>query len=127
MSQAKPATIGSLIDSLHAKKVELKAAQNEVKRVEEEIDRLEVQIIERLDGEESATGSGKLAAATISETVVPQVQDWDAFYKFIHENGWYHLLQRRASSPGCRELFEQQKQIDGVVPFTKRTLNLRSL
>lgn len=127
MSQPKPQTIGSLIDALHAKKLEVKAALAEMNRLIEEADRLELQIIDRLDAEESATGSGKRAAATVNESVVPQVQDWDALYAYIHENKYYHLLQRRPSSPGCRELFEQQKQIPGVVPFTKRTLNLRSL
>lgn len=127
MSQPKPPTIGSLIDLLHGMKAAKKALEGQIKELDKQADRLELQIIERMDTEETSTGSGKAAGASINESVVPQVQDWDAFYKFIHENKWYHLLQRRPSSPGCRELFEQQKQIDGVVPFTKRTLNLRSL
>jgi hypothetical protein len=126
-SAAKGPSIGKLIDQLHAKKGEIKLKDAEKKALEEEAERLELQIMERLDAEETGTGSGKNAAATINEMVVPHVEDWERLYKFIHDNEYYHLLQRRPSTPGCRELFEQGKQIDGVVPFTKRTLNLRSI
>ncbi len=127
MATPKKFTIGALIDRLAAKNREIKAKEQERKALEEEAEKLESQIMERMDAEQTATGSGKTATATINESVVPQVVDWDKFYDYIYQNRWFHLLQRRPSTPGCRELFESGKAVPGVDPFKKRKINLRSL
>lgn len=123
---AKPPTIGSLIDKLHAKKLEIKEAEAAKKKLEEEADELKAKIIDRMAEQGMKAGTGKLAAATVNEKVVPQVTDWDKFYAFIYENRFFHLLQRRPSTPGCTELFETQ-EIPGVERFRKVDVNLRSL
>jgi hypothetical protein len=64
---------------------------------------------------------------SITESVRPSVENWDDFYRFIHRHKYYHLLDRRPSVTGCRELFETKGNIPGVVPFTKRKINLRSI
>jgi sarcosine oxidase delta subunit len=57
----------------------------------------------------------------------PSVTDWDAFYKFIHENKYFHLLERRPHTAGCRELFQMRGAIPGVVPFVKRVVRVTKL
>jgi hypothetical protein len=82
--------------------------------------------MEQMDREGTTKGGGKSATVSASESVVPQVTDWEAFYKFIHRMKWYHLLERRPSVTGCRELFETKGAIPGVMPFTKRKLTFTS-
>jgi hypothetical protein len=123
---AKKATIGSLIDALHAKKAEIKAIEADQKKLEDQAAEIKLKILERMTAEGMKAGTGKLAAAAVKETVVPQVVDWDKFYAFIHDNRFYHLLQRRPSTPGCAELFDSQ-EIPGVEKFKKIDISLRSL
>ena len=70
---------------------------------------------------------GKKAGISIGEAVVGNVEDWDALWPYIVKNKYFHLVQKRVSDPGLRELWEQGKVVPGVQPFTKRTLSVRSL
>jgi predicted metal-binding protein len=83
----------------------------------------------RLEAEGIDGARGKLASVGINESIVPTVEDWDEFYRFIHRNKGYHLLERRAAAGAYRELLEQRKgkPVPGVVPFKKRTLSLRTV
>jgi hypothetical protein len=71
--------------------------------------------------------TGVLATVSISENIRPSVEDWDAFYAYIHKYKYYHLMERRPSVSGCNELLETKGKIPGVVPFTQRKLNVRSV
>lgn len=126
MAAPKAPTIGSLIDELAALKAEKAQIEASKKAVEKRIDDKKQEILDRMDAEGTTLGAGKTASARVNETVLPQVKDWDAFYAFIRDNNYFHLLQRRPSTPGCAELFATQ-EIPGVERFTKRDINLRSL
>jgi hypothetical protein len=120
-------TIGELIDKLHAKRKEIadhRERERELKRQEEDI---EARVIDAMERQDTTQGAGKLAQARVSDRTMPQVIDWDKFYQFIHQNRFYHLLQRRPSSTGCQELFDNQGSIPGVERFSKKQINLRSL
>jgi hypothetical protein len=54
----------------------------------------------------------------------PHVEDWNKFYEFIHENKYWHLLDRRASVSGYRELLNLGREVPGVVPFVKMKLSV---
>lgn len=123
----KPATTGAIIDQLWAAREEKRRLEQEAKEVGSKIEDIETDLMERLgkEGLEKATGSK--ASVSISSVVTADVQDWDAFHAFIGKNKFWHLLQRRASDPGVRELWDANKKVPGVLPFTKKKLNLRSL
>lgn len=124
---AKPATTGAIIDQLWAAREEKRRLEQEAKEVQVKIEDIETDLMERLgkEGLEKATGSK--ASVSISSVVTADVQDWDAFYPYIAKNKFWHLLQRRPSDPGVRELWDAGKKVPGVLPFTKKKLNLRSL
>lgn len=124
---AKKQTIGGTIDALYRKKEELAEANQVVKRIKEEMDALERQLMEMLGEQDTTQGRGALAVASINEKSYPEVEDWDKFYQYIHENRFYHLLQRRPSQPACDELFTAHGEIPGVVKFTKKVVNLRGI
>lgn len=120
-------TLGSAIDALWALREKKRKLETQVKEIEAAIADSETQVMELMDKEGVEKTTGKKASVSITSSVVPQVEDWDAFYAYIHRNKYYHLLERRPSVTGCRELFETKGKLPGVLPFTKRKLNLRTV
>jgi hypothetical protein len=120
-------TIGELTDKLHQIRERKRAAEEVVKAIDEEYKAAELKLMEAADAQKTGTGKGKLASFSIGESVLPQVTDWDAFYKYIYKNKFGHLLERRPSVTGCRELFDTKGAIPGVEKFTKRKINLRGV
>lgn len=127
ITELRPATLGQRIDALHALRVKKAAAEKIVKNIEDEIKATELDLIEHMDKEATGKAAGKRASVTIQESVVPSVEDWDAFYKYISKMKYFHLLERRPSVTGCRELFDTKGKIPGVVPFTKRRLHVSAI
>lgn len=126
-ARIKPASIGALIDNMWALR-ELKRKQEAAtKETEAKIEIVTAQLLETMDSDGVVKSTGKSASASITEQVRPDVKDWDEFYKFIHKNKYWHLLERRPSVTGCRELFETKGKVPGVEPYVKRTINLRTV
>src|SRR5574343_689738 len=119
--------IGAKIDQLHRLREKKRALEEQVNAVSAEMALLENALMEQMDSEGVTKSTGALATVGISETVKPNIEDWDAFYAYIHRHKYYHLLERRPSVTGCRELLETKGKIPGVVPFTQRKLNIRSV
>lgn len=120
-------TLGSTIDQAYALREKKREAEKVVKAIEEEITALNEVLFERLDAAETSKGEGKLASVSISNSIVANVTDWEALWPYIAKNKHFHLVQKRLSDPAVRELWGMNKTIPGVEPFTKRTLNLRTL
>lgn len=117
-------SLGTNIDKIHNLREQKRDLEAQIKAVEGEIADLESSLIDQMDSSGLDSARGKHASVTITESVKPSVEDWDAFYQFINRNKYYHLLERRPSVTGCRELFEQKGAIPGVVPFKKRSLRI---
>ena len=120
-------TVGAKIDALHALREEKRQLEELLKAKAQEIDLAENELIEQMDQQNITKSTGSKATVSISTSVKPSVEDWDAFYAYIHKNKYHHLLERRPSVTGCRELFDTKGKIPGVVPFTQRKLNIRSV
>ena len=120
-------TLGATIDAMWALREEKRAAVAATKVIELKIENLESTMFDLMDAQETTKSQGKKASASITETVVGNVEDWEALWPYISKNKYWHLVQKRVSDPGLRELWALNKKTPGVVPFTKRTLNVRSL
>lgn len=120
-------TLGATIDKMWQLREEKRAAEAITKKIEVEIKELEVAMFEKLDAQDTTKAEGKKASVSISETITGNVTDWEAFWPYIAKNKYWHLVQKRVSDPGLRELWDLKKVTPGVTPFTKRTLNVRSL
>ena len=116
--------IGHLVDRLWEKREEKRALEKQVSACEKEYAEMETLLMARMEQEAMPKTAGSRASVAASKRVVPTVKDWDTFHAFIHRHKYYHLLERRPSVTGCRELFETKGQIPGVEPFTKSTLRL---
>lgn len=120
-------SIGASIDKMFALREKKREHEKQISEIEKEIGVIEQELILLMQKEGVDKATGKKASVSITTNIRPSVTDWDAFYSFIHRKKYYHLLEKRPSVTGCRELFETKGVIPGVVPFTKETLNLRTL
>ena len=114
-------TIADVSDEIHALNLTLKDLSGQVAKAEEAKRFLEIELMQLAADSKLELGGGKKSKFRIAESEVPVVtsEDWDKFYKYIHRNKWYHLLERRPSVAGCRELWSQGKTIPGVGKFKK--------
>lgn len=124
----KAPTIGSLIDKLEAVREKKRQLAEQDKVLSAQYAELEDTLLQRLDADGTQKASSKKATVSISEVVVAEV-NWELAWPLIAKNP--QLVQRRASDPAFRELFEQKSEKFmakyGITPFVKRKLNLRSL
>ncbi len=121
--------IGEEIDALFKLREKIRQMNEAVKAEQRVFDQKEKALMERLDEEQCEGSRGRLASASINEEIVPDVEDWDEYHRYIHRNKAYHLLARRALAAPYRELLAQRKgkPVPGVKSFTKRTLSLRTV
>lgn len=120
-----PTNLGAMVEVLAAEKARRTAATEVADDHKKNIDLLEASILVKLQEQGIEKGSHAGYSFGKSIAIVPQVDDWDAFYKYIARTKYFHLLERRPASAGCRELFETKGKIPGVVPFSKVTLSFR--
>lgn len=122
----EPQKIGAAIDRLHILKQQKKVMEATLAGKAAEIAEAEREVMSQLGSLELEKAGGSLASVSITRSTKPVVEDWKAFYEYIQETGYFHLLDRRPSATGCREIFEANKQIPGVLPASYRKLNIRS-
>lgn len=116
--------IGELIHQLKDKRDIAAAHAAAEKAIRAEITELEATIRDiMIECGIEVTVSHDLRVAP-KEEVYPQVEDWDAFYEYIKDNGYFHLLERRPTVLGFRELFNLGRQVPGVVPNVKAILKV---
>lgn len=124
----KTPTVGSLIDKIENVREKRRAIAEQDKALAAQYAELEAAIMQRLDADGTQKASSKKATVSISEVVVAEV-NWELAWPLIAKNP--QLVQRRASDPAFRELYEQKGEKFmakyGMTPFIKRKLNLRSL
>lgn len=128
MANTTPPTPGDLIARLAALREQLKDANARVADLSRERDELQLQLIGVLDTQGATRMSTGEFTASVTETVVPTVKDWDAFYAFIKENDALFMLERRPLATAYREMLDTRdgEAIPGVESFTKRSISLRS-
>lgn len=120
-------TLGSKVDNIRALRDKRSELEAQIKELNEEITAAESELIEAMDAEKCIGASGAKASAKIEEKVFPNIEDWDAFMRFIARNKYNHLVERRPSVSGCRELFESGRSIPGIVRYTKRAVRITKL
>lgn len=125
-AKTQPVSLGALVDQLWSKREKKRELEATVKVLDGEISDLETEIMEQMNANGLDKMSGERGSVSITENVVANVTDWEAFWAYVHKMKYGHLLQRRVSDPAYRELLEQGKKPPGVEPFVKKRLNLRS-
>ncbi len=112
-----PKTLGACADKLFETRQQRLEIQKQVDQLQEQETALKNHIIDTLPKSEASGVAGKLARVTVVTKKVPQVKDWDAFYKHIKKTGQFDLMGRGISKPAIEERWESGKQIPGVESF----------
>ena len=119
--------IGECIDRLF----EIRNAKGELNRakraLDDEKDEIEAHLLGKMKELGVESTKSKIASATISKSIVPHVDDWDAFYEYIVYTNSPFLLERRPSVTAYRDLLQAGEVIPGVSPFTEVSISLRKL
>jgi hypothetical protein len=125
--KTRPLPVGTIIDNLWAAREEKRTLEAQTKEVEGKIKEIEEGLMERLDAEGMDKATGRKASVSVTSSVVADVQDWDLLYPYIAKNKYWHLLQKRVSDPSVRELWDAGKKVPGILPFTRKKLNIRTV
>ena len=120
-------SIGSMIDNLDKIRDKKRGLDEQVKDLEAQYRELTEKILDRMATENIPKASGRRATVSRSETIVGQLEDWEALTKYISRTKNFQLFERRISAAAFRELFEKKGEVPGVKPFTKVTLKHTSL
>lgn len=124
---AQPQALGAMIDLALEYRDQIKVLEGEASRIKALRDQLELDIMAKLDAQETTMSRGHAASATITEALVPVVEDWDSFYAHIIATGAPYLLERRPAIGAYRELIQSGQVVPGVSSFNRRTISLRKL
>ena len=100
---------------------ELKSIKNTLDEMERVITRKmhDLGVRQMVDEDDTATFS-------LSEQVVPKIDDWDKIYPYIAENGYWHLLYRKLTATAYREIIEAGQEVPGVEPEVVTRLSMRT-
>jgi len=122
-----PKTMGACADRLYELRQKRLDMQKEVDKVAAEESALKEHIINTLPKSEASGVAGKLARVTVITKVVPQVKDWDAFYKYVKKTGQFDLMQRRITDGAIKERWEAGKEIPGVEHFNAISVSINKV
>jgi len=122
-----PKQLGSCADKLYELRQKRLEQQKVVDAIEAEEKALKEHIINTLPKSEASGVAGKLARVTLVTKEVPQVEDWDAFYKHVKKTGQFDLLQRRLTDAAIKERWEHGKEIPGVKHFQAVTVSINKV
>ncbi len=109
--------------------VAIREERRRLKRLDSELSQswrdLEALLINQMDAQGVTKASTDAGTATVSETVLPKVEDWDALYAHLKETDSLYVLQKRVSSAAFREQHEAGLTVPGISPFVNRQIALR--
>lgn len=126
LQEKQPQTVGAMMDRLFQIRSQKRELEEEIKALNEEWEGIEARLLMQMDEQGSTRVANTQGTAILSETLVPQVEDWESFIHWARDNDALHMIQRRVSSPAYREIIESGQSVPGLSPFTKRSVNLRA-
>lgn len=122
-----PKALGACADKLFELRNKRLAEQKKVDEIAFEETSLKNHIIENLPKSEASGVAGKLARVTVVTKQVPQVKDWDAFYKYIKKTGSFDLMQKRLTDAAIKERWEAGKEVPGVEHFNSVSVSINKV
>ena len=114
-----------IIDKMVACRDERRRISERDKELIQDWKSLQLELITRLDEQGMKKATVDSGTASITETILPQVTDWDKLHEHIKETDSFFLLQRRPAAAAFRELHASGEEIPGMEAFTQRTISLR--
>jgi len=126
-ASAEPSELGKVIQALHEKRQEQKAAQAIVDKFEAEAKAIETDLLERFKKNEldGALEGGILAKIIKKEH--PQISDRPAFLSWVREHDAFDLLYQRVSSRAYAARLDNDEKPEGVAVYTTLEIKTKKL
>ena len=115
------------IDQLFVLREERRKLEEQIKKINNEFKELHDELLKACDNAGTTTARGSLASVSVTETLVPKIEDWGLAAEWIIANDALYLCHRRISSGPWKELRDSGKNVPGITPYTKRAISLRKL
>ena len=122
-----PKALGACADKLFELRNKRLAEQKKVDEIAAEESALKNHVIENLPKSEASGVAGKLARVTVVTKQIPQVKDWDAFYKYVKKTGSFDLMQKRLTDAAIKERWEAGKEVPGVEHFNAVSVSINKV
>ncbi len=119
-----PSVLGSEIDKLIRLRAKRMKKQKEVDTLKGEEAALTAALVELCGKNKISKASGRYGTFSTKIVVVPTVEDWPAFYKYIARTKSFELLQRRVGVEAFRERVAAGKLPAGTKADTKTQVTL---
>ena len=126
LKRIKEHNIDSLIQEKLANRNRMEKLNKNLKEIKEEDRMLDSILMEKMDTQGLTRTANHESSVTIKEDLVPEVEDWDAFYEHVLSTEEFSLLHRRISSAAWNESIKI-KDIPGIKAVEIRKVNLRKL
>lgn len=119
-----PKTMGACADKVYELRNKRLEQQKIVDAIEDEEKALKKHIIENLPKSEATGAAGKIARVSVISFEVPQVKDWEAFWKAFNKKTDTDLLQRSVNKAAINERLEAGKKVPGVEIYKDLKLSI---
>jgi hypothetical protein len=120
-------TLADKVDQYYSLREARLAMQHEVEDLQKQETELKNYLIDNISKADATGVSGKLARVTVVSKPVPQVKDWDAFWKYVVRRKAFDLVQRRLSDTAVKLRWEDGQVIPGVESFPVISLSLNKV
>lgn len=104
---------------------ERKVLAEQDKALKEEFEELSAEVLVIMDSLGVDATRSTYASMSRSVQQLPNVTDWDAFYRYVDKQKAYYLLPKKVSAKAWAEQLELEGEIPGTESFEKVKLNLR--
>ena len=125
---ARTRNLGELLDEMYEIREQMRDLDSQHKALKAKYDETELEALEEMRKQGVEKASGSLASASISETEVPSVTDWDKVLHWIKRNSAFQLFERRISKGAWVELVagRKGKALPGIEAVPRTRLNVRT-
>lgn len=113
------------LSQLLAFKKQLRKLEAQQAPIKKKMEDLANQVIQRYSEDDLTSVKTKGGTVTRIQQVVPQLDDFTAFFEWITKNNAPELLHKRVTQDAWRERVENGETIPGVSPFTRISLQIR--
>lgn len=126
MTDSPTPSLGKMIDQMHQLRESYREINQKAKDAKAALDAQEDLVKDALLTQQIQSAGGETASASITEEVVPNIDSWDEFIDWVRDNDAFYLFQRRINGGAFRELLTAGQDVDGLSPFTKLKVSLRT-
>jgi hypothetical protein len=122
-----PKSLGACADLLKQIQQQRSDAQKVVDALEAKEKALKEHLINTLPKSEASGVSGKIARVYVDTEDIPQIENWDLFWKYVKRTGDDDLVQRRLSTAAVKLRLESKKKIPGIKLFTVTKVHVNKI